>query len=79
MGGLCSIHNTHQKCVLHRSERTLKRGYHLEYVGIGGRIVLKWLLGRLGRSGVDFVGLECYSNVGFYESGLFLGYPNRHK
>jgi hypothetical protein len=52
MGGACSTHRRDEKCVQNPKGRE-----HSEDIGIDGRIVLEWILGkRVGKCGLDASG-----------------------
>jgi hypothetical protein len=54
MGGACNMHGGDDKCIQHFLLESLKGREHSKYVGINGRIILKWILGyRFGGYGLN--------------------------
>jgi hypothetical protein len=50
MGGACSTHEKDEKCIQNICLENLKGRYHMEDLGVNGKIILQvdWILGKDG-------------------------------
>jgi hypothetical protein len=55
----CSIHGRNEECT---QIQNLKGREHLHGVGVDGRIILKWVLKRLGMVGTTIIWLRSGNN-----------------
>jgi hypothetical protein len=58
MGRICDVYGGEERCIP-GLWGNLREGDHLEYPGVDGRVILKWIFEGLdgGRGGIDWIDL----------------------
>ena len=55
--GTCGTYRKKEKCIQGLSGEKRKERDHFGDLGIGGRIILKWMFNEIGLEGVDWINL----------------------